>query len=192
ITVSPATSGIYQGEITGLSCNPLIEAVNVDAEPLPSGFLDNVQVACENMEPFLNGPDGMISYWWSTGDTIQYIALPDTGWYQLQVMNSAGCIGTDDLYIADISCEEAYVNVFTPNADGRNDHVDFGAFGKDVDKVIIFNRWGTEVIRLDRPELKWHGRIASGEDAPTGTYYYTIIRKSESSGQDSGYITLLR
>lgn len=192
ITVSPATSGIYQGEITGLSCNPLIEAVNVDAEPLPSGFLDSVQVLCENMAPFLNGPDGMISYWWSTGDTIQYIELPDTGWYQLQVMNSAGCIGTDDLYIADISCEEAYVNVFTPNADGRNDHVDFGAFGKDVDEVIIFNRWGTEVIRLNRPELKWHGRIASGEDAATGTYYYTIIRKSESSGQDSGYITLLR
>ncbi len=191
IIVSETNSGIYQGEVTGLSCNPLIESVSVDAVPFPFGFLDNAQVVCENMEPFLNGPDGMISYWWSTGDTTQLIALADTGWYQLQVLSAEGCIGTDDIFIGDIACEEAYVNVFTPNGDARNDYVDFGAFGYAVDEVILYNRWGAEIIRLDRPDLKWHGRAAGGEDAPTGTYYYVILRKSESGSKDSGYITLM-
>jgi gliding motility-associated-like protein len=144
------------------------------------------------MEPFLNGPDSMISYWWSTGDTTQLIALADTGWYQLQVLSAEGCIGTDDIFIGDISCEEAYVNVFSPNGDARNDYVDFGAFGYEVDEVIVYNRWGAEIIRLDRPDLKWHGRAAGGEDAPSGTYYYVILRKSPGGGQNSGYITLLR
>jgi gliding motility-associated-like protein len=194
IAVNTSNSGVYQGEVTGLSCNPLVSPVEVEASPLPSGFLDNAQVLCENMEPFLNGPDNMLSYLWSTGDTTQLIAIADTGMVQLQVINEFGCIGFDEIYLDYIDCESAYVNVFTPNGDARNDFVDFGMFGLNVGEVIVFNRWGAEVTRLDRPDLKWYGRTQFGDDAPSGTYYYIIVRKAgDIPGEtDSGYITLLR
>ncbi|MEN8927410.1 MAG: gliding motility-associated C-terminal domain-containing protein, partial [Flavobacteriales bacterium] len=66
-------------------------------------------------------------------------------------------------------------NVFTPNADGKNDKfiplLPF-KFIQSVD-FIIYNRWGSVVYRTDDPMINWDGRDQeSGKPVSDGVYFY--------------------
>ena len=68
-----------------------------------------------------------------------------------------------------------FPNVFTPNADGRND-VFRPYINRSVDRVEfkVFNRWGKIIFETDDPDVAWDGNSnITGELVPDGTYYYT-------------------
>lgn len=87
-------------------------------------------------------------------------------------------------------------NTFTPNNDGANDIFKpiKNYFIVSVE-MKIFNDWGNLVFETNDPSVNW-----TGENIPTGTYFYTcrVFRESLSGGTVSddqllrGYIHLVR
>jgi gliding motility-associated-like protein len=66
---------------------------------------------------------------------------------------------------------------FTPNRDGENDYLQFaGLEFADENKLVIFNRWGTEVFnqRNFSNNPGWDGKNEKGYDLPDDTYYYIL------------------
>jgi gliding motility-associated-like protein len=66
---------------------------------------------------------------------------------------------------------------FTPNSDGVNDYLQFtGLEFADENKLVIFNRWGTEVFSDDNYSNNpgWDGKNEKGYDLPDDTYYYIL------------------
>ncbi|PSG90560.1 fibronectin type III domain-containing protein [Aurantibacter aestuarii] len=61
----------------------------------------------------------------------------------------------------------------SPNNDGLNDSFDLSSF--NVQSIEIFNRNGTKVyVKNDGYSNEWRGQSNSGDELPTGTYYYII------------------
>lgn len=60
---------------------------------------------------------------------------------------------------------------FSPNGDGHNDSFDLTNYG--ISNLQIFNRLGVEVYSHGRGYTnQWRGQDKSGNQLPTGTYYY--------------------
>lgn len=69
-------------------------------------------------------------------------------------------------------------NVFTPNGDGLNDlfmvkPVDVKSF-----TVTIFDRSGKVIHSWNNPFGFWDGLLKNGEQAPQGTYFYSIVAEN--------------
>lgn len=84
-----------------------------------------------------------------------------------------------------ISIDSTYIlpNVFTPNGDNINDYWTTH-FMNDDEYVIIFNRWGNEIVRLDKYSPIWNGNEYSD-----GVYYYKSIMRGENK---TGLIEIFR
>ena len=68
-----------------------------------------------------------------------------------------------------------YVNVFTPNGDGRNDYFFLESEGLTDFSVVVFDPTGEIVFQSKDPDFKWDGRdIRSGEIVASGTYMYMV------------------
>jgi len=88
-------------------------------------------------------------------------------------------------------------NAITPNGDGKNDQLRFEQLDLTPEKyakneLIIFNRWGDIVYEV-RPYLNdWKGTNQSGEDLPTGTYYYILRLDIPNGVIVKGNVTIVR
>ena len=58
----------------------------------------------------------------------------------------------------------------------------------DINRLIIFNRWGKKVFEADGNGLRWDGK-SNGNAFPDGVYFYVLEGKEQSR---SGTVTLLR
>jgi gliding motility-associated-like protein len=85
-------------------------------------------------------------------------------------------------------------NVLTPNGDGTND--EWFIFTQNVSdlEVIILNRWGNEVSKLNGISESWNGRTPNGDEVTDGTYFYSYQAKAFNGKEFSGhgFLTLLR
>ena len=89
-------------------------------------------------------------------------------------------------------------NVFTPGGDGNNDFfVPFPyKFVESID-LEVFNRWGQLVYETTDPDIGWDGTtIDSGEQAPSGVYYYVCqVNEIRLTGIETrvlkGYVQLI-
>jgi gliding motility-associated-like protein len=89
-------------------------------------------------------------------------------------------------------------NALSPGNDGKNDFFNIAhvaALSKTRDnKVSIYNRWGTlvwEGTNYDNINVVFIGKSNSGNDLPTGTYFYKIEFKGGLK-PESGYLVLKR
>ena len=61
----------------------------------------------------------------------------------------------------------------------------------------IYNRWGNEIAMTSRAsvtQINWDGRTTSGEETPSGVYFY-VLQYTDGNGDEhkkNGYITLIR
>jgi gliding motility-associated-like protein len=85
-------------------------------------------------------------------------------------------------------------NVLTPNGDGSND--EWFIFTQNVTEleVIIINRWGNEVAKIDGAAGSWNGKTTNGDDVTDGTYFYKYLAKALNGKEFSGhgFLTLIR
>ncbi|WP_300570900.1 choice-of-anchor J domain-containing protein [Flavobacterium sp.] len=111
---------------------------------------------------------------------------PTTG--EINLLASSGGVYTITYEIAQNGCSNYGMNAvpltvdgscvdiprgISPNNDGSNDSFDLT--GLDVNKVLIFNRYGTEVYSFGGNYTnQWMGQSNSGEKLPDGTYFYTV------------------
>ncbi|HEY0030221.1 MAG TPA: gliding motility-associated C-terminal domain-containing protein, partial [Bacteroidia bacterium] len=65
-------------------------------------------------------------------------------------------------------------NVFTPNADGKNDlftPLPHYRYVKNVD-IKIYDRWGLLMFSTENPDVLWNGTNQDGKACPDGVYFY--------------------
>jgi hypothetical protein len=121
--------------------------------------------------------------------------------YSVTVIDTAGCMATDDILVAVVRNGRLYVpNVFQPGgSDGNGALTVFG--GPEVSSIRlfqIFDRWGDKVFEQrelvpNDPTSGWDGRVRNREAAP-GVYAY-ILEVVWADGQSewiSGDITVVR
>ncbi len=152
---------------------------------------------------FTNQSTGAVAYSWNFGDGEQSNARNPRHTYfapgeyivTLVVFNSVGCPSTYVLGPFIIVPDGAlYIpNAFTPNRDGNNDA--FMCIGQGIDdfKMIIFDRWGKEIITLNSIAESWDG-TSKGQPAPEGVYTFVLNARLNNgdSFKRGGTITLLR
>ncbi|WP_294824786.1 gliding motility-associated C-terminal domain-containing protein [uncultured Flavobacterium sp.] len=76
----------------------------------------------------------------------------------------------------------------SPNGDDKNEYFDLTGMG--VRQLSIFNRYGQEMYKKAAYVKEWGGQDSSGNDMPTGTYFYAI---EKTSGENlTGWIYINR
>jgi gliding motility-associated-like protein len=107
-----------------------------------------------------------------------------------------GCAGTPRTYVITVNPldKDVFVpNVFSPNADGKNDKLFvYGNYITQVD-MHIFNQWGQEIFIIDSKTKGWDGTF-KGKPQPVGVYVYALkaVMTDGRTISMKGSITLVR
>lgn len=85
----------------------------------------------------------------------------------------------------------------TPNGDGANDEMRFEVLEVQPEQykdneIVIFNRWGDIVYRAKPYLNNWKGTNSTGQDLPTGTYYYILRLDIPNGVIIKGDITIVK
>ncbi|SMP32316.1 isopeptide-forming domain-containing fimbrial protein, partial [Algoriphagus winogradskyi] len=115
------------------------------------------------------------------------------------VSNTATAVSTDDELeptdnsdtVSHEQIEFEIPNVFTPNGDGINDAWVIKGLQEffQQNELLIVNRWGVEVYRMDNYQNDWDGDNLNG-----GTYFYQF-QLTDSQGVShtmTGYVTIIK
>lgn len=208
--------GFYKVILTSVdsfSCN-VSEKDSVTIEVLESPVADFKYelVECKNNVKFTNQSSNYKNPEWNLGDSsgVKKEENPEhvyqkAGRYNvlLKVEHpSSGCIDTQSVSVpifSDPSESLIIPNVFTPNGDGLNQCYNIDGIDPSCDEayIRIFNRWGIQIYNGYLPTQCWNGKLyGTGEEMPTGVYYFLLDIKSKNSDRDikniSGVIHLIR
>ena len=153
-----------------------------------------VEPACEGVVvEFTNtsNPDVDIIWNFSDGDTSTLDFVEHTFNFSssfsaaLSIINADGCVDTAFFSDNSLSFEDYFnieiPNVFTPNGDGNNELFEVilpGRLNECVD-FKVYNRWGQVMFISSGNNIKWDGRTNVGEEASSGSYFYTIVIKDK-------------
>jgi gliding motility-associated-like protein len=88
-------------------------------------------------------------------------------------------------------------NIFTPNGDNQNDRFVVKSSGNPDNKLTltIYTRNGEQIYSQTSRIVYWDGRLASGQKASEGVYYYIITTEgtpSTPSRTEKGFFHLYR
>lgn len=112
-----------------------------------------------------------------------------------------GCTSTASIEILVAKQDQLFIpNAFSPNNDGTNDELELFA-GPAIDRVLklmIFDRWGEELLFIDDlrpgdPQAIWDGTF-QGQQMPQGVYVYLLqVQLLDGSIREkSGDFTIIR
>lgn len=189
----------------------LIDDVTLYEIPTPQ-LQTNAITICPNADSLVLGDTARIQthyQWFANGtaiDTTSFIKVKPTQ-TTIYVLRSTNCTTTSQTIIVTYSnnCEPVVVvepiipNVFTPNNDSINDVWRFSlGKGNTLKDITIFNRWGNLLYQktnnLSQTTVLWDGRTTSGEETPSGVYFY-LLQYTDANGEEhkkNGYITLIK
>lgn len=85
-------------------------------------------------------------------------------------------------------------NVFSPNQDGTNELFIIETENIATLELIILNRWGNVMARIESLEDGWDGKSFSGNEAEEGVYFYKYTAQGNNGTELSGhgFLTLVR
>lgn len=197
---NPKTTTVYSVQVSnGKNC-PVTATVLIKVNPLPT--VDAGPDVTFNLdEPmFLNGK-GSGKLTWIAGEGIICKDCPNTqikptnsSCYQLQAINEFGCKVIDEVCIEVTKEYNIYIpNVFTPNADGKNDV--FLVYGTGITKleVTVFDRWGEKLFTSNEQLKGWDGTY-KGVDLKEDVYPYQVSFNTLDGKKHTktGHVTLLK
>ncbi len=173
-------SGIYTAKIFNEYCAKS-DSVSVVIKNFSQDLGDDIIKCKGSREEIIlraNVPEGA-EVVWSNGSTDSSVAVTDSGFYWVSVMDFL-CQGSDTMYISYeiCDCEVRLPNAFSPNQDGHND-VFYPVLPSDCRQSIlqyqlnIFNRFGQRVFSSANPEEGWNG-LYGQKPVDAGTYFYEI------------------
>jgi len=146
-------------------------------------------VLAKNTPDYCERADGIIelvsyggtapyTYDWipNVGITDKIVNL-ESGNYKITVTDSRNCSYDTIVTIESKPCPLEIPNVLSPNSDGANDVfcIKYIEQYKNV-KLVIFNRWGNEIISYNNYEEinNWDGRTQTSAEITDGVYFYII------------------
>ena len=148
--------------------------LSLDGDPVYS--VDDVTIAW-----YLTTPGGTSL---GSGEN-QVISGPGTYYVTVTPGSGAVCPVTQEVIVDDTICE--IPRGISPNNDGKNDAFDLTGYG--VTKLAIFNRYGQEVYNHNGAYTdQFKGNAKNGDELPTGTYFYMIVRNTGESKTGWVYI----
>ncbi len=197
ITVHPDSTTTYVIRATNfgnLACESADTVVVIVQYP-DTGNVKTIDV-CEGEQAVLQSDTVGISYIWSNGMNTQSIAVSDSGWYYvLIIQNNELCPMIDSFKVNVKVCYQPLdlPNVFSPNGDGMNDVFTPGqTYMYDKFSIEIYNRWGLKVYESVNPYFEWNGIDLHGNKLPDGTYFYIAkLEHHENSDLQKGTVTIL-
>ncbi|MES2588809.1 MAG: gliding motility-associated C-terminal domain-containing protein [Bacteroidota bacterium] len=150
---------------------------------------------------------GSLNYLWSTtesNDTIAVKPISDSTFILIGALSN-GCPTIDSIEIFVQVCIPPVIdtvdfglqfpNIFTPNADSKNDFYVPVAFTGVTNKgFVIINRWGEIMYETTDQIIKWDGKSQDGKEASEGVYFYKLLY-NEPSKEDKilhGFLHLER
>jgi gliding motility-associated-like protein len=170
------------------------DTIMVDQHVTPQITLDSVIFTCSFPQE-ITPVELFTSYLWSGGTNGRTKEITVFGKVSLTVTDSIGCKAKATVEVIN-NCPAGVTitNVFTPNNDGLNDVIIPQYEHIKTTHFLILNRWGNKVFESADIEKGWDGTLPGGQEAPAGTYYFTI----ECAGifdepfTKQGTITLIR
>lgn len=193
---------IYCDIISSNSCSLPFSSnkIKVTVHPIPQITIGDI-VFIENdgakmLSPQVNGD--VISYRWfpSTGLDNPNIKNPkanpeSTTVYKLTAVSTGNCVAEATIKV--VVLKEIFIpNVFSPNADGKNDQWLIRNISDYIGtKVQIFNRYGQQVFKSENFILPWDGNM-NGKPLPLGSYYYILDLANKAKTRYTGSVTILR
>ena len=159
--------------------------VSVDENPV-ADFNYSLDVRCMGIELFIeNLSQNATTYNWNFGDgatswlfnPVHYYDAVNNLTIQLIAVNGL-CRDTfqvDSLnFITPVF--DSIPNVITPNNDGINDcfRIDIPTGMADCYKLIIWNRWGSEIYKSANISECWEGKSIHNVAVPEGIYIYFL------------------
>lgn len=175
---------VYEVTLTN-DCGSFTESVFVEYSPEPEGPLRDTTYVCYGRRIILDASHIEGEYLWQDGTTASEIWTDYTGIYWVQIIDDDDCfVLTDSTYVVENLCGcPVYIpNAFTPDGDGINDH-----FGCVFDcapydyHMVIFNRWGSVVSKLDYATQTWDGRY-SHQPVQNDVYGYQVTYRETYDG----------
>ncbi|MBK7094313.1 MAG: gliding motility-associated C-terminal domain-containing protein [Saprospiraceae bacterium] len=172
-------------------------SLGADKEEIYSG--NSVQI-----DALVNAPNGIKQMIWEPDglfkdkDSLKVRIFPlESTLISLEVVDSNGCKGNDDIWISVLSKPDIYVpNIFTPDGDGNNDYFYIKANNgvKSISEFKIFDRWGELLyqnnnIRLNVPIDGWDGKF-NGTLVQNGVYVCYFKLELENGLFESFYTDL--
>ncbi len=132
-----------------------------------------------------------------TKGIINYVTLGSPQSCGIDSFRYRVCSGTtcsEATVIINVQCADSlYVyNAISPNGDFINDNfVIDGLQNYANNTLLIFNRWGNQVLKAKNYQNDWTGTW-DGKDLPDGTYYYFLYDDAKNILLKNGYIQINR
>ncbi|WP_165933434.1 gliding motility-associated C-terminal domain-containing protein [Arundinibacter roseus] len=120
-----------------------------------------------------------ITYQWSPSESLNSpsdstpICTPISSTdYIVQVTSPFGCLASDTIQVTVF--DRIYIpDAFSPNGDGFNDLLEIQNGSAQIQKIMIYNRWGQVMFHSKGYDAPWDGSFRN-ERVPSGFYLYVI------------------
>jgi gliding motility-associated-like protein len=159
--------------------------------PLTVDFSNNSQNATDYLWNFGNGEVSIVQ-----NLNNQQSVYTTFGEYTVWLVASNGiCADSMSALITATANPWIFVpNVFTPNGDDANEIWMIDTKNMETIDLIIVNRWGNLMAKIEDLNGGWDGKTPDGSDATDGTYFYKYTAKALNGEEFSGhgFLTLIR
>jgi gliding motility-associated-like protein len=162
-------------------------------------FAGKTPVSLKIITPSKKGEADTVSF---KGGVISYKKLgrssfycgTDSFRYRVCVLNGRDTICSEATVTLTVTCSETLkvVSGFSPNNDIYNETFFVDGLAAHPDNtVLVYNRWGNEVLKAKNYQNDWHGDW-KGKDLPDGTYFYLIRDDAKGEILQTGWVVINR
>ncbi len=112
--------------------------------------------------------------------------------FRYRVCNGTTC--SEATVTINVQCADSLFvyNAISPNGDGINDNfVIDGLQNYSDNTLLIFNRWGNQVLKSVNYQNDWQGQW-NGKELPDGTYFFFLYDNTKNILLKNGYIQINR
>ncbi len=202
VTASPINTTAYTVIGSIGNCSDM-DTVMVIVNPIPTISLTNDLTIVQGSSIDLLALGGG-TYSWSPASALSCTTCANptanplsSTTYCVEVTDN-GCVSSDCVdVIVDVQCGELFVpNVFSPNADGKNDVLEVKINPNCVTdyNMVIFDRWGEKVFESNNINISWDGTYKGKTlDNAIFVYYLKItLLNTDSPILKKGNVSIIK
>ena len=189
-------SGVYTVNFTDSACNITLSA-QIDFLEYPGTWLVDTTL-CNGITYVVEAPDNNphpTIFTWSNGTSGTNLVVNEPGGTFIVTMSNV-CHNNYDTITVDYKlCDINAPNVLSLAQGSQNSLWYVNAEGLGEFSLFITNRWGNVIYECNDSQAKcyWDGRNKNGVFVEEGTYFYTIVAKTESNSplEKHGFIQVV-